>query len=158
MTVLRCSFDDLPPRLAYEAWRLRQDVFVIEQDCPYPDLDGRDLEPGTVHLLLVEDDVLLGYLRVLDDGDRARVGRVVLRGTARGRGLADPLMAAALDVIGERPSHLDAQAPLAGWYARFGYAVTGPEFLEDGIPHLPMERPGTGAGGATGATGSQASV
>ena len=134
------SFDELDTRTAYAVWRLRQDVFVVEQDCPYPDLDGRDDEPGTRHVLLRERDELLGYLRVLDDGDHARIGRVVLTSAARGRGLADPLMQAALSAIGERPVVLDAQSPLAGWYASFGFEVTGPEFLDDGIPHLPMRR------------------
>jgi len=148
--VLPVGFDDLSPRLAYAVWRLRQDVFVVEQDCPYPDLDGRDLETTTRHLLLVEGPAdggdLLGYARVLDDGDDdggvVRVGRVLLARTARGRGLADLLMHAALAEVGERPSRLDAQAPLARWYATFGYVVDGPEFLEDGIPHVPMARPG----------------
>jgi ElaA protein len=51
-------------------------------------------------------------------------------------------MEAALEEIGDRPSRLDAQVPLAGWYATYGYVVTGPEFLDDGIPHVPMARPG----------------
>lgn len=134
------AFDDLDPRTAYDVWRLRQDVFVVEQACAYPDLDGRDTEPGTRHVLGRLDGAVAGYLRVLDDGSVSRVGRVVLARSARGRGLADPLMRAALEVIGERASVLDAQAPLAGWYAGFGYVVDGPEFLEDGIPHLPMRR------------------
>ncbi|WP_244931182.1 GNAT family N-acetyltransferase [Nocardioides sp. W7] len=142
MDIRTLTFDQLDARTAYDVWRLRQDVFVVEQACPYPDLDGRDLEPGTRHVVGLLDDAVAGYLRVLDDGDLARVGRVVLARSARGQGLADPLMRAALDVVGPRPSVLDAQAPLAGWYAGFGYAVSGPEFLEDGIPHLPMRRPG----------------
>ncbi|GGF35598.1 ElaA protein [Marmoricola endophyticus] len=122
-------------------WRLRQDVFVVEQECAYPDLDGRDPEPGTRHVLLRDGSTLLGYLRVLDEGERARIGRVVLRRQARGQGLADVVMRAALDLLGDRPSVLDAQAPLERWYAGFGYRVTGPEFLDDGIPHVPMSRP-----------------
>jgi ElaA protein len=140
MEIRVLAFDELDPRTAYDAWRLRQDVFVVEQACAYPDLDGRDTEPATRHVLGLRDGVVVGYLRVLDDGDVARVGRVVLARSARGQGLADPLMAAAIAAIGTRPSVLDAQAPLARWYAGFGYAVTGPEFLEDGIPHLPMIR------------------
>lgn len=147
MDVLTLAFDDLPPRLAYAAWRLRQEVFVVEQDCPYPDLDGRDVEPATRHVLLVEGDELLGYLRVLDegpDGEVARVGRVVLAPAARGRGLGGPLMRAALDVVGDRVSVLSAQAPLAGWYGAHGYVVSGDGYDEDGIPHLPMTRPARG--------------
>lgn len=140
-------FSGLDAAAAYACWRLRQDVFVVEQDCPYPDLDGRDLEPGTRHVRLLGEgadggEELLGYVRVLDDGDRARVGRVVLARRARGRGLADVVVRAALVEVGTRPSVLDAQTPLAGWYATFGYVVDGPEFLEDGIGHVPMTRPG----------------
>lgn len=147
---MRCTavpFVDLHPVTAYAAWRLRQQVFVVEQQCPYPDLDGRDLEHGTRHVLLQEEDSdadrheVLGYARVLDDGDTWRIGRVVLTPAARGRGLADVVMQTALSVTLHRMVVLDAQAPLAGWYASFGFGVSGPEFLEDGIAHLPMTRP-----------------
>lgn len=141
MRIVASGFPELSVGEAYACWRLRQDVFVVEQHCPYPDLDGRDEEPGTVHVRLLEGDDLLGYLRILDDGDHARIGRVVLAPAARGRGLADDLMRAALNTVGDRASVLDAQAPLAAWYARFGYHVSGPEFLDDGIPHVPMTRP-----------------
>jgi len=156
VTVRSRGFEDLDVRTAYDVWRLRQDVFVVEQECPYPDLDGRDVEPGTRHLTLEVDGELAGYLRILDDAARgsgtssgtgprtgtARIGRVLLARAFRGRGLADRLMEAALEEIGDRPSRLDAQVPLAGWYASYGYVVTGPEFLDDGIPHVPMARPG----------------
>lgn len=134
-------FDDLDARAAYDVWRLRQQVFVVEQDSPYPDLDGRDLEPSTRHLLLTDADRLLGYLRLLDDGDAARIGRVVLVREARGRGLAALLMEEALTLTGARPVRLDAQVGLTGWYAGFGFSVSGPEFVEDGVRHAPMERP-----------------
>lgn len=147
------GFDELDARTAYAVWQLRQEVFVVEQECPYPDLDGRDLEPGTRHVLLLdtasEPGELLGYLRLLDDVTRARIGRVVLARRARGRGLAAPLVEAALaEVDGAdgadggrgRLCVLDAQSPLAGFYAGFGFTVSGPEFVEDGIPHLPMRR------------------
>ncbi|HTW17427.1 MAG TPA: GNAT family N-acetyltransferase [Nocardioides sp.] len=143
MDIRTLNFDELDARTAYDVWRLRQDVFVVEQECAYPDLDGRDTEPGTRHLVGRLDGAVAGYVRVLDaDGEEPRVGRVVLARAARGRGLADPLMRTALEVVGARPSVLDAQAPLAGWYAGFGYVADGPEFLEDGIPHLRMVRPG----------------
>lgn len=140
MTIRVLAFDELDARAAYDVWRLRQDVFVVEQGCPYPDLDGRDVEPGTRHVLLTEGDALVGYLRLLEDGNRLRIGRVVLAPAVRGRGLADGLMTAALEVCGDREVVLDAQSPLRDWYAGFGFAVSGPEFLEDGIPHLPMRR------------------
>jgi len=140
LTVTVLAFDDLDARTAYAMWRLRQDVFIVEQTCPYPDLDGRDLEPGTRHVVLREAEELLGCARVLDDREVWRIGRVVLATSARGRGRGDGLMEAALQVCRGRDIVLDAQSPLAGWYATFGFSVTGPEFLDDGIPHLPMRR------------------
>ncbi|MFC7496744.1 MULTISPECIES: GNAT family N-acetyltransferase [unclassified Nocardioides] len=141
ITITAGPFTALDAPTAYAVWKLRQDVFVVEQDCPYPDLDGRDDEPGTRHVLLRDDDRVLGYARVLDDGDTWRIGRVALAGPARGRGLADPLMQTALQVAKGRDVVLDAQSPLAGWYATFGFTQDGPEFVEDGIPHIPMRKP-----------------
>ena len=139
MSVRVLAFDELDARAAYDVWKLRQDVFVVEQQCPYGDLDGRDVEPGTRHLLLPgEDGTLLGYLRVLDEGDRWRIGRVVLTAEVRGHGLADILVQAALAQTRDRDVVLDAQSPLVHWYSTFGFTVSGPEFLEDGIAHLPM--------------------
>lgn len=150
-------FADLDPHTAYLLWQLRSDVFVVEQDCPYLDLDGRDLEPDAVHVWLEAGPAdpagpahpadphtppPLGTLRILQepDGQTLRIGRVVVARKHRGRGLAARLMQAALEIVGDRPSVLDAQAHLAHWYARSGYTVSGPEFLEDGIPHVPMTR------------------
>lgn len=134
-------FDELDPRTAYSLWQLRCAVFVVEQDCPYLDLDGRDLEPSTRHVWAADGETPVGYLRILDGKDGRRIGRVVVAGSHRGRGLAETLMRRAVDLIGERPSRLDAQSYLAQWYTRFGYHQTGPEFLDDGIPHVPMARP-----------------
>ena len=145
MRVLTLAFDDLPARTAYDVWRLRQQVFVVEQDCPYPDLDGRDLEEATRHVVLLdEDDRVVGTLRVLDDGDWARIGRVVVTPAARGRGLAALLMDEAMALCGDREVRLDAQTGLTGFYAGYGFEVTGPEFDEDGVMHVPMRRAGTG--------------
>ena len=140
LTIVAVPFDHLDPATAYAVWRLRQEVFVVEQDCPYPDLDGRDLEPGTRHVLMRSGEELIGYARVLDDDPDWRIGRVVLARSARGRGLAEPLMETALQVSRGRDVVLDAQEPLAGWYASLGFEVDGPGFVEDGIPHVPMRR------------------
>lgn len=138
--VLTVPFDGLAPRTAYDVWRLRQAVFVVEQDCPYPDLDGRDLEPATRHVVVLDGEQVVGTLRVLDDGDWARIGRVVVAPAARGRGLAGRLMDEAMALCGEREVRLDAQTGLTGFYEGYGFAVTGPEFDEDGIMHVPMSR------------------
>jgi ElaA protein len=134
------AFEELEPRTAYLLWQLRVSVFVVEQQCPYQELDGRDLEPATRHVWAGTPDRPIGYLRVLDDGDHARIGRVLVAPAHRGRGLSDALLRAALELIGDRPSTLDAQAPLAPWYAGYGYTQVGAEFIEDGIPHVPMRR------------------
>ena len=104
------SFDDLDPRTAYALWRLRAEVFVVEQQCFYQDLDGRDLEPGTRHVWVAVDDEPVAYLRVLDEGDHVRIGRVLVAVPHRGRGLADALMRSALELAGSRTSVLAAQS------------------------------------------------
>lgn len=134
-------FRDLDVATLYAILKLRSDVFVVEQKCVYPDLDGRDTEPGTRHVWFTRDGQVQAYLRILDDGRHQRIGRVVTATGARGAGLAGRLVTEALAIIGDRPSVLDAQAHLAGFYARFGFEPTGPEFLEDGIPHIPMAKP-----------------
>ena len=135
------AFGALDPVTLYGLLRLRVDVFVVEQRCPYPELDGRDLEPGTRHIWLAGEGAPGAYLRVLREPDGlARIGRVCVAPALRGTGAAKVLMRAALDVIGAEPSTLDAQAYLVGFYQSFGYAPTGPEYLDDGIPHVPMRR------------------
>lgn len=143
MRVLVAGFDELPVRTAYDVWRLRQQVFVVEQDCPYPDLDGRDLEDPTRHLVLLDDeDAVIGTLRVLDDGGWSRIGRVVVAPAARGRGLAAVMMDEAMALCGDREVRLDAQTGLTTFYEGYGFVVTGPEFDEDGVMHVPMAREG----------------
>ena len=134
------AFDELDARTAYSLWRLREEVFVVEQECAYQELDGRDLEPTTRHLWAEEHGRPVAYLRVLQDPDTLRIGRVLTAASHRGRGLAEQLVRAALDVVGDRPCRLDAQSYLVGWYTRLGFEACGDEFLEDGIPHVPMRR------------------
>jgi ElaA protein len=142
VTVHVASFAELDTATLYALLRLRVDVFVVEQRCPYPELDGRDLEPSTLHLWLAQDGEPVAYLRMLSEPDgTARIGRVVVAPRARGARLAGRLMAAALARVGERECVLDAQSPLVDFYTRLGFTPTGPEFLEDGIPHVPMRRP-----------------
>ncbi len=141
----RARVRDADPAVLYRILALRVAVFVVEQDCPYQDLDGRDLEPeAELHWAAADGDAeqVLATLRVLRDADAMRIGRVVTDPVARSAGVAAELMRRALDRCAERapdlPVVLDAQAHLAHWYARFGFEVHGEEFLEDGIPHLPM--------------------
>lgn len=141
MEIQSLTCDELDTLTAYRLWQLRTAVFVVEQACAYQELDGRDLEPGTRHVFAVEDGLPVGCLRVLDETDgTARIGRVCVAATHRSAGLAARLMDQALADIGDRVSVLDAQAHLEGWYVRFGYAVCGSEYPDDGIPHVPMRR------------------
>jgi ElaA protein len=145
LTLHAARLTELDAATLYALLRLRVDIFVVEQKCAYPELDGRDTDPETVHVWASEDGEVTGYLRILTEPDgTARIGRVAVIAPARGTGLAGRLMVEALDHIGDRPCVLDAQTYLAGFYSRLGFAVTGPEFIEDGIPHVPMRRDPSG--------------
>jgi ElaA protein len=125
----------------YDLLRLRVDIFVVEQNCPYHELDGRDLLDTTTHLWTSDANGVAAALRVLADPAGARIGRVATRADRRGEGLAATLLLHALARFGSAVTVLDAQSHLRAFYQRFGYEVSGPEFVEDGIPHLPMTRP-----------------
>ena len=134
-------WDDLPPRTLHDLLKLRIDTFVVEQQCWYPELDGRDVDPATEHVWTADDAGPTSYLRVLGEGpDAVRVGRVCTRKDARGAGLAAELLADVLRRHAGRTVVLHAQSYLVGWYERFGFRTTGPEYLDDGIPHTPMRR------------------
>jgi ElaA protein len=128
----------------YRILQLRTAVFVVEQQCPYPELDGRDLEPDAEWLWATEDGRLLATMRTLREPDgTVRIGRVATDPAARSRGIAGRLMTYALDrLTGAVDVVLDAQSPLEGWYQRFDFRRSGEEFVEDGIPHVPMRRAG----------------
>jgi ElaA protein len=141
LTLRRARFAELTPFEVYGLCRLRVDVFVVEQECPYPELDGRDTEPGTVHLWFEEDGRPVATIRVLEEpaGGRA-IGRVATAASHRGQGLAGRLMALGIELCGDAPIALGAQAHLEGWYEGFGFRRSGPGYVEDGIPHVPMRR------------------
>jgi ElaA protein len=127
----------------YDALQLRAAVFVVEQDCPYLDPDGRDLEPTTQHLWIRGDDGgIASYVRVLAEPDGTlRIGRVVTDPAHRGAQRAGQLVDAALEGV-TVPVVLAAQSHLTHVYERYGFVPDGDEFLDDGIPHTPMRRPG----------------
>jgi ElaA protein len=137
-----CQFADLDTRTLYAILRLRCDVFVVEQRSAYPDVDGRDTEPDTMHLWLEDDGVIIAYSRVLRDPGEFRIGRVCTAPTYRGRGLAARLMQAALDAIDAdgAPCVLEAQTAATWLYERFGFTVSGERYLDEGIEHVPMRR------------------
>jgi len=135
---------EMDPLTLYRVLWLRVGVFVVEQEAAYPEIDGRDIEPGAELMWAQADGDVVSTLRVLAEPDAMRIGRVATAASARGRGVAAELMRRAVERCEERapglPIVLDAQAQLEGWYARFGFAVAGAPFSEDGIPHLPMRR------------------
>lgn len=135
------AFAELSPRELHDLVRLRVDVFVVEQACAYAELDGRDTEPTARHVWTADAHGPTAYARLLDDGAHRRIGRVVTRPDARGAGLAGRLIRH-LVASSRGPWVLHAQSHLRGWYEGLGFAVDGPEFLEDGIPHLVMRRTG----------------
>ena len=138
-------FDELDAATFHDLVRLRGDVFVAEQECPYPELDGRDIEASTRHVWIDGGNGPISYLRVVaEPGGSCRIGRVVTHADARGNGLAGVLLD---HVHATTPGLLvlDAQTYLVSWYATLGYVPTGPEFVEDGISHVPMARPSVDA-------------
>ena len=142
---LRCApFAELTPFEVYGLLRLRVDVFVVEQECPYPELDGRDVEPATEHLWFEADGPsgpeIVATIRLLDDGGSRAIGRVATAAGSRGQGLSARLIEEGIALSGDLPITLGAQAHLEGWYERFGFRRSGPGYVEDGIPHVPMRR------------------
>jgi ElaA protein len=139
-TVHDATLDELDALTLYRILALRSDVFVVEQECVYLDLDGLDLVRGARQAWADEGGVVVSTLRIVPIDGVQWIGRVATAVTHRGAGVAGQLMRHALDLCGDDPVALNAQSYLRDWYARFGFGQTGPEFLEDGIPHTPMRR------------------
>jgi ElaA protein len=131
-------FSELTTSQLYGILRLRSEVFVVEQECVYLDLDDRDTEPTTTHWW-IEDDRgrVVATARLIRMKPGSKVGRVVVDREHRRSGLGARIVEQALRVA-PRPTHADAQAHLEQWYGRFGFVRDGDEFIEDGIPHVPM--------------------
>ncbi len=143
-TVHRAWAADLDARMLYELLRLRVDVFVVEQACPYGELDGRDLEDRARHYWLGGPggrEQVLGCLRLLKEpGGEYHIGRLCTAPSARGRGLGVRLLEAALGEVGDGVCVLDAQKHLADFYRNYGFVVSGPDYNWDGVVHVPMRR------------------
>mgnify|MGYP000539209203 CR=1 FL=1 len=137
------AFDQLTPQQLYTALQLRQQVFVIEQDCLYPDLDNKDQQ--AIHMLCWEDGKLLAYQRCLAPGTawpESALGRIVVRAQSRGRQLGRELVERGIrHNLGRWPEQdirINAQAYLREFYADLGFSADGDVFGEDGIPHIQM--------------------
>ena len=137
-------FDELDPHLLYAIMHLRQEVFVVEQQCWYLDADGKDQQ--AVHLVGTLEGRVVAYTRILRRGvsypDHASIGRVVTSPSVRGRGVGRPLMQASIDELfsryGRQPIKISAQAHLQDFYGSLGFVGTGDVYEEDGIPHRAM--------------------
>ncbi len=131
------SFSELDTTTLYEILRLRVDVFVVEQDCAYPELDG--LDEDARHCWIRDGDAIGAYLRVIDDVDARRITRVVTHPRSRSKQLARALIEHVLATT-DPPWVLSAQTYLRDWYGGFGFVEVSEDYVEDGIPHVDMRR------------------
>ncbi|MET3618270.1 ElaA protein [Peptoniphilus olsenii] len=138
---IKC-FDELTTKELYEILKLRVDIFVVEQNCAYHELDGKDYE--SVHIFYKSEKEIVAYLRVFaDDCDKSivRIGRVISK--YKKNGLGNMLMLNAITFIEEMKKYnkifLEAQVYAIGFYEQFGFAIVGEKFLEDDIEHIGME-------------------
>ncbi|MDP2450539.1 MAG: GNAT family N-acetyltransferase [Polaromonas sp.] len=139
-------FDALTTTELYEVLQLRTEVFVMEQDGIYQDMDGSDHQ--AVHVLGASDRQLVAYARCFPAGVKfaeASIGRVITRQVLRGSGMGHELMRQAIACVfgqwGAQPIRIGAQARLEKFYLQHGFVKAGLPYIEDGIPHIEMLRP-----------------
>lgn len=137
------TFAQLANTELYAILKLRVDVFVVEQACPYPEVDGRD--EGSLHVWLEQDGQILAYLRVLDRGvesEYVSIGRVIA--ARRRQGLGSEIMKAGIRVAQEHfhaeAIYLEGQVYAQGFYESLGFRQISEPYLEDNIPHIKMLR------------------
>ncbi|EFU82187.1 acetyltransferase, GNAT family [Mobiluncus holmesii ATCC 35242] len=135
------TFAQLSNTELYAILKLRADVFVVEQACPYPEIDGRDED--SLHVWLEEDGEILAYLRVLDRGvesEYVSIGRVIA--ARRRQGLGSEIMKAGIRVAQEHfhaeAIYLEGQVYAQGFYENLGFRQISEPYLEDNIPHIKM--------------------
>ena len=130
---------ELSTREVENIFSLRSEVFVVEQDCVYQDIDGKDQKAK--HVLGKKENDIVAYARVFKPGDyfkEASFGRAVVKKTERGKGVGDELVKNCLEIITEEEIKISAQSYLKGFYGKHGFKAEGNEYLEDGIPHTAM--------------------
>lgn len=139
------TFSELTTTELYEIIKSRVNVFVVEQDCPYPDLD--DYDQKAIHLWAENNGEVLAYCRIFDKGIKypeTSIGRVVTTKNGRGTGLGKQLIKYAIEIIENRlrtpEVRISAQDYLLKFYSDFGFQDTGKKYLEDNIPHTEMLR------------------
>ncbi|HAS6349151.1 GNAT family N-acetyltransferase [Vibrio sp. IRLE0018] len=140
-------FSQLSTQQLYELLKLRVDVFVVEQNCPYPELDGHDTKPGVQHLLGYQNSQLVACSRLLPAGttyENVSIGRVATLKSVRGEGLGHQLLNQALTHCEQlwpgASIEIGAQQHLEGFYQHHGFQTTSEMYLEDGIPHVDMKK------------------
>lgn len=140
------EFDALTVRELYEIMRLRSEVFVVEQNCPYLDPDGKDQKSW--HLMGVENGLLVAYTRLLPAGvsfDNVSIGRVATSQSVRGGGIGRLLMEKSIENVyalwGNVPIEIGAQLYLQKFYSSLGFVQSSAMYLEDGIEHIEMRKP-----------------
>ena len=134
-------FNQLSLEELYGILHLRSEIFVVEQDCPYQNLDGKDFSAW--HLFLEDDDNVVACLRILPQGisyDAMAIGRVVVKKSHRNRGIAKEMMKMAIDFItvdlNRTEIKLSGQAYLTDFYTGLGFKKNSDCYLEDGIKHF----------------------
>ncbi|WP_419869416.1 GNAT family N-acetyltransferase [Chryseobacterium sp. CT-SW4] len=139
------SFDEFTVPELYKVIKARVDVFVVEQNCPYADLDGYDEK--AIHLWAEENGEVLAYCRIFDKGikyNETSIGRVLTTEKGRGKSLGKQLIQYAIETIENRfrtsSVRISAQDYLLRFYGGFGFEDTGKKYLEDDIPHTEMVR------------------
>ena len=139
------NFDELSPHELYAILQLRNEVFAIEQNCVYPDMDNKDQYSN--HLMGWHDNKLIAYTRIIPPGvayPEASIGRVVIPSSARGMGIGKELMEQSIErahnLYGKTPIKIGAQLYLQKFYTRLGFVQTSDIYLEDGIQHIEMIR------------------
>jgi ElaA protein len=137
------KFEELKVEELYEILRMRNEVFVIEQNCIYQDCDEKDKK--AYHLLGIENEKMVAYLRILERGvsyNEISIGRVLVDQKHRGKGLARELLVKAIDFIeehlNEKEIRISAQKYLLDFYKSLGFMIASEVYLEDGIPHVEM--------------------
>ena len=138
------KFDHLTLEQLYEIMAVRQEVFVVEQDCPYLDADGKD--KYCHHVLGYENDRLVAYSRLVPKGisysDSVSIGRILTTEKGRGRQIGKALVQHSIEAINHlfqpKKITISAQCYLIKFYEKFGFQVVGEEYLEDDIPHIKM--------------------
>ncbi|MGJ8484939.1 GNAT family N-acetyltransferase [Pseudoalteromonas sp. SYSU M81236] len=137
------SYDELSKDELLAILRARVDVFVVEQNCPYPEIDDVDNDELTQHVFLFREQQLAAYARCYKKNEQySAFGRVLVAQQFRGEGLATKLVQMAIDTCLEhwpdKAIMIGAQCYLTGFYQQFGFENVGDEYLEDGIPHQDM--------------------